>query len=363
MTATGLNPEPANYTPGIHRKSRVSDVTNHSVRRVANAGGEMKVVVTGVAGFIGSNLARALLDREDVDVVGIDCLTDYYPIEDKHRNLDTLQEENFDFVDGDLATIDLAPVLEGATAIFHQAGQPGVRKSWGDEFGVYTTQNVLVTQRLLEHARALDSLEAFVYASSSSVYGDAESYPTSELDRPMPMSPYGVTKLAGEHLATLYGKNFGVPTVSLRYFTVYGPGQRPDMAFNKFLRAAINDEPIPVYGDGTQVREFTHVSDIVEANIKAWLRRPPAGSVINLSGGSSVTVNQVLSKIAEITGKDVQVQHLDKVAGDVFRTGGSTELAKELLDWQPSIDIDAGLRSEYEWMKGLATVDRQVSNV
>jgi UDP-glucuronate 4-epimerase len=323
----------------------------------------MKVVITGVAGFIGSNLASALLARGDVEVVGIDSLTDYYPIENKLRNLDGLQDDNFDFVDGDLATIDLAPVLDGASAIFHQAGQPGVRKSWGDEFGIYTTQNVLVTQRLLEASRSLKGLEAFVYASSSSVYGDAENYPTSETDRPMPMSPYGVTKLAAEHLATLYAKNFGVPTVSLRYFTVYGPGQRPDMAFNKFLRAAINDEPIPVYGDGTQIREFTHVADIVEANIQAWRRRPPAGSVINLSGGSSVTVNQVLTKIAEITGKDLQVQHLEKVAGDVFRTGGSTQLAKDLLAWSPTIDIEAGLRSEYLWMMGLSAADRQTSNV
>jgi nucleoside-diphosphate-sugar epimerase len=322
----------------------------------------MKVVVTGVAGFIGSNLARTLLSRGDVDVVGVDSLTDYYSVDTKLRNLDALQHDNFDFIDGDLAALDLGPVLDGASAIFHQAGQPGVRKSWGDEFGVYTTQNVLVTQRLLESARSVHTLEAFVYASSSSVYGDAESYPTSESDRPMPMSPYGVTKLAAEHLTTLYAKNFGVPTVSLRYFTVYGPGQRPDMAFNKFFRAAINNEPIPVYGDGTQVREFTHVSDIVEANIRAWTQRPPAGSVINLSGGSSVTVNEVLTKISEITGKPLEIQHLDKVAGDVFRTGGSTELAMELLNWQPSIGIDEGLRSEYVWMQGLPEFARQAAN-
>lgn len=323
----------------------------------------MKVVVTGVAGFIGSNLARTLLDRGDLQVVGIDSLTDYYPIEYKLRNLDGLQHENFDFIDGDLASLDLGPVLDGAVAIFHQAGQPGVRKSWGEEFGVYTTQNVLVTQRLLEAARSLDDLEAFVYASSSSVYGDAESYPTRETDRPMPMSPYGVTKLAAEHLATLYGKNFGVPTVSLRYFTVYGPGQRPDMAFNKFLRAAIDDQPIPVYGDGTQIREFTHVADIVEANIRAWLRQPPAGSVINLSGGSSVTVNEVLEKISIITGKELDIQHLDKVAGDVFRTGGSTDSARELLAWEPTVDIDTGLRSEYAWLSGQVSTERKTSDV
>ncbi|KQQ90765.1 NAD-dependent epimerase/dehydratase family protein [Arthrobacter sp. Leaf137] len=323
----------------------------------------MKVVITGAAGFIGSNLASTLLKRGDVDVVGIDSLTDYYPVDNKLRNLDGLQDDRFDFVDADLATVDLGPILEGASAIFHQAGQPGVRKSWGDEFAVYTTQNVLVTQRLLEAARNLDSLEAFVYASSSSVYGDAESYPTSESDRPMPMSPYGVTKLAAEHLATLYAKNFGLPTVSLRYFTVYGPGQRPDMAFNKFLRAAINDQPIPVYGDGTQIREFTHVADIVEANIRAWKRRPQPGSVINLSGGSSVTVNEVLETIAGITGKTLNVQRLEKVAGDVFRTGGSTLLASDLLGWKPSIDIETGLRSEYEWLLGLETAERQSTNV
>jgi UDP-glucuronate 4-epimerase len=312
----------------------------------------VKVVVTGVAGFIGSNLAKRLLEDVDVEVVGVDSLTDYYDVNLKRQNLKSIESDRFSFINADLSTMDLAPVMQGAAAVFHQAGQPGVRKSWGEDFAEYTTQNVLVTQRLLEQARREDALEAFVYASSSSVYGDAESYPTSEADRPMPMSPYGVTKLAAEHLATLYGKNFGVPTVSLRYFTVYGPGQRPDMAFNKFLWAALRGEPIPVYGDGTQVREFTHVADIVDANIRAWKMRPPVGSVINLSGGSSVTVNEVLGLIEKITGRELNIQHLDKVPGDVFRTGGSTDRAAELLKWAPSIDIESGLRSEYEWIAG-----------
>lgn len=317
----------------------------------------MKVVVTGVAGFIGSNLARTLLEDENLEVVGIDSLTDYYSTADKLRNLDSLDSDRFDFIEGDLATLDLAGLLEGSTAIFHQAGQPGVRKSWGEEFAVYTTQNVLVTQRLLEASRGVASLEAFVYASSSSVYGDAETYPTSELDRPMPMSPYGVTKLAAEHLTTLYAKNFGVPTVSLRYFTVYGPGQRPDMAFNKFLHAALAKSPIMVYGDGTQIREFTHVSDIVDANIKAWKRQPAAGSVINLSGGSSVTVNEVLALIEGLVGHPLDIRYLDKVPGDVFRTGGSTELARDLLGWSPTVSIEDGLATELQWIAAIEGVD------
>lgn len=319
----------------------------------------MKVVVTGVAGFIGSSLAHRLLTDSDVEVVGIDSLTDYYDAELKRANLARLTSDRFHFIEDDLATMNLEAALRDAVAIFHQAGQPGVRKSWGAEFSEYTTQNVLATQRLLEHARSVKSLDAFVYASSSSVYGDAESYPTSETDRPMPVSPYGVTKLAAEHLTTLYGTNFGVPTISLRYFTVYGPAQRPDMAFNKFFRAALQDQEIPVYGDGEQIREFTHVSDIVEANLLAWKKRTPPGSVVNLSGGSSVSVNEILSIIGRLTGKALRITNLDKVPGDVLRTGGSTQRAAELLGWKPLVSIEDGLQSEYEWLVDQLAMESQ----
>lgn len=313
----------------------------------------MRIVVTGAAGFIGSNLVKKLLEDSTNVVVGIDCLTDYYDPDQKRRALERISSERFEFINGDLASGELDEWLSGASVIFHEAGQPGVRKSWGEEFGEYTTQNINVTQRLLEAAKKLPSLEAFVYASSSSVYGDAESYPTHESDLPKPISPYGVTKLAAEHLVTLYGKAFGLPTVSLRYFTVYGPGQRPDMAFHKFIRAALADDIITVYGNGEQIREFTHVSDIVRANILAWKREVAPGTVINLSGGSSVTVNETLSVVAEACNADLRVEYVNTVDGDVFRTGGSTELAKDLLGWSPMVEIEDGIRTEVDWLKTL----------
>lgn len=313
----------------------------------------MKVVVTGAAGFIGGNICRELLRDESIEVVGVDSFTDYYDPHIKRLNARSLIHPRFKLVDVDLAEADLSGILRDATAVFHQAGQPGVRKSWGKEFSYYTRQNVNATQRLLEEARETNTLKAFVYASSSSVYGDAVAYPTEETHLPNPMSPYGVSKLAAEHLVSLYAQNFGLPTTSLRYFTVYGPGQRPDMAFNKFIKAGLNQTTIEIFGDGEQVREFTHVSDIVAANL-AVLKSPPSpGSVINLSGGSSITVNGTLSVLESILEHPLRVRYGNKVPGDVFRTGGSTERARSLLGWAPKIDIEQGLESQVAWMRGL----------
>lgn len=313
----------------------------------------MKVVVTGAAGFIGGNLTRELLKDKTVEVIGIDSFTDYYNPEIKRQNVSSLGDRGFTLVEDDLSSMDLTDLLQDVDAVFHQAGQPGVRKSWGSEFETYTRNNIAVTQRLLEAAKSSTTLKSFVYASSSSVYGDAEGFPTHESDLPRPMSPYGVSKLAAEHLVTLYAKNFGVPTTSLRYFTVYGPGQRPDMAFNKFIRAGLRDRKLTIYGDGRQIREFTHVADIVRANIAVLRASPAPGSVINLSGGSSVTVNETLEVLASILQKPLSVEYAAKVAGDVFRTGGSTNRAKELLDWTPTIDIREGLESQVSWMESL----------
>lgn len=313
----------------------------------------MKVLVTGAAGFVGSTLVERLLAEGEADVVGIDSFSDYYRSEIKERNVQSLESDSFTLVRADLNAHDLDDLLSGVTHIFHQAGQPGVRLSWGSEFSHYTAANVAATQSLLEAATRQGRLESFVYASSSSVYGDAEAYPTRETDRPMPLSPYGVTKLAGEHLCSLYGRNFGLPTVSLRYFTVYGPRQRPDMAFNRFIRAAMTGDAVTVYGDGEQIREFTHVDDIVSANLLAARADLPPGSVINLSGGSAVTVNEVLSVLGTIHGAPLRTVRLPPVAGDVRRTGGSTDRALELLGWAPSVPIDAGLASEYQWMSGV----------
>ena len=228
----------------------------------------MKAVVTGAAGFIGSHLSERLL-ADGHDVVGIDCFTDYYRRARKEQNLEVARSHrNFSFEELDLVDADLTAALEGADVVYHLAGQPGVRPSWGHQFDRYVRDNIIATQRLLEHLKE-SSLKRLVFAGSSSVYGDAEAFPTRESALPRPVSPYGVTKLAAEHLANLYTRNFGIPAVSVRYFTVYGPRQRPDMAFARFMRALADGEPIEVYGDGEQTREFTYVSDAVEGTVKA----------------------------------------------------------------------------------------------
>ena len=311
----------------------------------------MTVLVTGVGGFIGSTLAERLV-RDGEEVVGIDNFSDYYDPEIKRANLSGLTEcENFRLVEGDLNRIDLGPIVRGLDAIYHQAGQPGVRQSWGNDFVRYVDANIAATQKLLESARShAPRLTRFVYASSSSVYGDAEQFPTRELDRPQPRSPYGVTKLAAEHLVTLYATNYQLPTISLRYFTVYGPRQRPDMAFNRFISSALRGEPLPVYGSGDQIREFTYVDDIVDANLLASTAHIDPGTVVNLSGGSAISVNSVLDLLSDLHGQELQIDRGEPALGDVTRTGGDTELARALLGWKPRVTIEEGLALEYEWL-------------
>lgn len=316
----------------------------------------MKALVTGAAGFVGSNLTRRLLD-EGHSVVGIDSLTPYYAVELKQRNLQGVQNAKFDFIEADINEVDLDAALDGVDVVYHQAGQPGVRSSWGSEFQTYTQNNVVATQRLLEAARRQGQLQKFVYASSSSIYGDAERFPTTERDVPQPVSPYGVTKLAAEHLVSLYGTNFGVPTISLRYFTVYGPGQRPDMAFTRFVQSALSEREIRIFGTGEQVRDFTFIDDIVEANRLAGHAagvRP--GEVVNISGGSNISVNDVLETLGSIAGHSLRVSYVERAAGDVTRTGGSSDKAAEVLGWASSVGIEEGLRRQLEWAKDTADV-------
>lgn len=308
----------------------------------------MRALVTGVAGFVGSTLAKQLL-QEGHEVVGVDALTDYYEVSIKRRNLAAIPSERFRFVQADLNLVALDELLVGVDWVFHQAGQPGVRMSWGEDFATYVRENVQATQRLLEAARRAPRLRRLVYASSSSVYGNAESYPTSEAVRPQPVSPYGVTKLSAEHLCTLYASNFGVPTVSLRYFTVYGPGQRTDMAFTRFVRAAVLDEVISIYGTGEQVRDFTFVDDVVRANIAAAQGDVEPGAVFNVAGGSNVTVNETLAILASLHGRRLKIDYQDRVAGDVFRTGGDTTRIRAALGWEPRVDIEEGLGRHLAW--------------
>ena len=309
-----------------------------------------QVVVTGVAGFIGSHLAEALL-ADGHEVVGIDAFTAYYPRADKRANLaGLLGQPRFHLVEGDLATLPLDPWLDGATTVFHQAGQPGVRGSWGRDFAVYVHHNITATQQLLE-ACVRTGLPRLVAASSSSVYGDAPSYPTTEASLTRPVSPYGVTKLAAEHLCLAYAQ----PAVSrltvatLRYFTVYGPRQRPDMGFRAFLEAAWLGRPVTVYGDGEQTRSFTYVDDAVRANLLA-MRAPVAAEAVNVGGGQRVTVNQVLELIGEVTGRPLEVVRVPPRAGDARHTGADGTRAEALLGYRPMVQLADGLREQAAWV-------------
>jgi UDP-glucose 4-epimerase len=309
----------------------------------------LRVVVTGAAGFIGSHLSERLLAGGH-EVVGIDCFTDYYARSRKEQNLETSRSsDRFHFEAADLVDADLASLLEGADIVYHLAGQPGVRPSWGNQFDRYVRDNVIATQRLLEALKDAP-IKRFVFAGSSSVYGEAERFPTKETALPRPVSPYGVTKLAAEHLTLLYTRNFGIPAVSVRYFTVYGPRQRPDMAFSRFMQAMTAGEDIEVFGDGEQTREFTFVSDAVDGTIKASTA-DVVGQIFNLGGGSRVTVNKVLATLEEISGLSVHRQSLPAAAGDPRHTGASINLAREKLGWEPRISLGEGLARQWEWFK------------
>jgi len=312
----------------------------------------MNALITGVAGFIGSTLAdRLLADGEDV--VGIDCFTDYYPRDDKERNLGgALAHPRFRFVESRIQDVDLPALLRDRTHVFHLAAQAGVRKSWGRDFAIYTVNNIEATQALLEAACGVPGLEKFVYSSSSSVYGDLVAMPMREDALPQPVSPYGVSKLAAEQLCYLYYSNYGVPTVSLRYFTVYGPRQRPDMGFHKFLRATILGEPITVFGDGDQTRDFTFVSDAVAANVAAAKQGVP-GRVYNIGGGSRVSVNDVLEMIGRIAGRKPLVNVDPVQKGDMRHTYADTSLARADLGYQPTVGLEEGLAAEYHWLTGI----------
>jgi UDP-glucuronate 4-epimerase len=313
-------------------------------------------LVTGAAGFIGSHLVERLL-AEGVAVTGVDCFTDYYDPALKRRNLAAaLGDPGFRLLELDLGAGDLGALPE-VEVVFHQAAQPGVRASWGTLFGGYTHHNVLATQRLLERYRG-SALQRFVYASSSSVYGDAERYPTDEAMLPRPFSPYGVTKLAGEHLVLLYGRNFDLPVTALRYFTVYGPRQRPDMAFHRFCRALLAGEPISVYGDGRQSRDFTFIADAIEANLRAWRRSAPQG-VYNVGGGSQVEVLEAIGILERALGAKAQLRFEPRPAGDPLRTRADATRLQADLDYLPRVGIEAGLAEEARWARELYAPERK----
>lgn len=304
----------------------------------------MKALVTGCAGFIGSTLVDKLIEK-DISVIGVDCFTDYYPRSIKEKNLSSaLQSGKFKFIEKDIYSMDSFPDVD---YVFHQAAQAGVRASWGSSFEIYTRNNIEVTQKLLESYKDRD-LKKFIYASSSSVYGNAK-LPMTEDSILKPVSPYGVSKLAGEHLCYLYWKNYQIPTVSLRYFTVYGPRQRPDMAMHKFIKAILIGDKITIYGDGNQTRDFTYVDDIIEANILSAMNAN-SGEIFNIGGGNRITVNALISLIEELTGKNAIVEYIESQKGDVDNTWANIDKAKLELGWTSKFDIRKGLENEIEWI-------------
>ncbi|MFL5779849.1 MAG: NAD-dependent epimerase/dehydratase family protein [Thermoleophilaceae bacterium] len=300
----------------------------------------MRFTVTGAAGFIGSHLAERLL-ADGHEVIAIDSFTDYYD--------PALKEENaagFDVIRRDLATDELSDLIGACDGVFHLAAQPGVRASWGQSFALYTDRNLLATQRVFE--AAADAGVRVAYASSSSIYGDAEAYPTTEDTPPSPISPYGVTKLATEQLARAYESNFGLDVVVLRYFTVYGPRQRPDMAFTRVVNALRDGARFDVYGDGSQSRDVTYVGDAVSATVMA-LERAPRGAVYNVGGGTEASLNDVIEALESITGARLDARFTDRAAGDVKRTAADTSRLRGEVGWRPETSLQDGLAAHWRW--------------
>lgn len=315
----------------------------------------MRCLVTGVAGFIGSHLAERLV-AEGHEVVGVDMFVDYYPRLLKESNLTQLRASAaFEFIEADLNDLDLETLLGNCDWVFHQAAQAGVRASWGRSFDIYVRCNVSATQRLLEAAVHSLRLRRFVYSSSSSVYGDAESFPVTERTPTRPISPYGVTKLAAEHLCALYWRNYHVPTVSLRYFTVYGPRHRPDMAFHRFGKALLLGEEATMLGDGHQTRDFTYVSDVVEANMLAASAANVEGLVFNIAGGSRVSMRDVVETLQSLAGRELRVRYEQPARGDVHDTCADISLAQSQLGYVPRVRLREGLRAELAYLDSLYT--------
>ncbi|MBW2559300.1 MAG: NAD-dependent epimerase/dehydratase family protein [Deltaproteobacteria bacterium] len=322
---------------------------------------ERNAFVTGAAGFIGSHLTDRLLE-DGWNVTGIDSFEDYYPRALKERNLiGALNHRAFQLIEANLLDLldaskrdRITGSLASADAVFHLAAQAGVRASWGTAFRTYTDNNVLATQALLEECLRTE-VDRVVYASSSSVYGDIDVLPMCEDAICRPHSPYGVTKLAAEHLCRLYHRNFDLSTVSLRFFTVYGPRQRPDMAFHKFMRAMLEGRPIEIYGNGTQTRDFTFVSDIVDGIIAAALAPPKdvEGEVFNLGGGSRVSLSHAVDVLAKATDTTTAAERGDVQPGDVQNTSASLDKSRKILDYSPKVSLQDGLATEAEWMKTL----------
>ncbi len=319
-----------------------------------------RALITGCAGFVGSHLTDALL-ADGWDVRGVDCFNDNYPAAQKLANLAGAQQyRGFELRRADLASADCASVLEDCDVAFHLAAEPGVRSSWGQRFDRYLRNNIAATQRLLEAMREFPALR-LVYASSSSIYGDSERLPTPEDAMPRPRSPYGVTKLGGEQLCRVYHADHGVDAVSLRFFTVYGPRQRPDMAFRRFCEAAACGGAIELYGDGRQSRDFTYVDDVVDTIRAAGSTPGVGGRAFNVGGGAPISLNAALERLAAIAGRPLDVRRAGRESGDVLHTAADASAARRELGFAPSTDFETGLAAEYAWVLERAETPAAVS--
>lgn len=309
-----------------------------------------RALVTGCAGFIGSHLTESLL-RDDISVVGVDCFNANYGRAQKLENLRHASDwDSFEFIPLDLSDGDLQDLIADVDVVFHLAAEPGVRSSWGRHFKRYVKNNVLATQQLLDALKDVPG-RRFVYASSSSIYGQAASFPTCEDTIAAPRSPYGLTKLSGEHLCNLYHANHNLEVASLRYFTVFGPRQRPDMAFNIFCRAALNDDEITVYGDGYQTRDFTFVTDVVAATRAAATAAIDSGGAYNVGGGLRGSLRDIFEAIEELSGRPLKLSFGEEQAGDVRDTGAETSKARSHLSFNPSTSLQDGIAAEFDWLR------------
>jgi UDP-glucose 4-epimerase len=311
----------------------------------------VKTLVTGAAGFIGSHLCERLL-ADGHAVAGVDSFLDNYARNFKEHNLGAFAHHpHFKFLESNLLQADLKALLSDVEIVFHLAAQPGVRSSWGKEFSRYTENNIMATQLLLEQAKGL-KLKKFVYTSTSSVYGDTDDLPMREDGSTRPVSPYGATKLAAEHLCHLYCKAYGVPTVALRFFTVYGPRQRPDMFFHIFMRALRHGDEVPLYDDGEQTRDFTYCGDIVDGMLGAAVY-PGQGEVFNLGGGSEVSLLNAIALAEKVSGLKAKLKRFDRQKGDVRHTSARIDQARAKLNYAPQVGLEEGLRAEWQWICSL----------
>lgn len=308
----------------------------------------MKALVTGAAGFIGSHLCERLLTG-GAEVLGVDSFAPTYDTGMRRDAIELIRlNGSFSFIEGDLATMELNEVLYDVDVVYHLAARPGVRASW-DDFSQFVEANIMVTKRLLQALARSSTPPKLVFASSSSVYGPADVYPTPESTPLAPISPYGVTKASAEHLLAAYVSQYGLDAVALRYFTVYGPRQRPDMAFYRWITAALLGRPLPIYGDGNAIRDFTYVSDVVDATVTATAL--PPGTVANVAGGTPASIKETLDLIATLCETGITMENIDSARGDPRQTGGDTTLIRSTTGWEPMVSLEEGLRAEVEWIR------------